>query len=156
MFVCCCGITGKFRVYTYGNIPTVCAERCMGLAFLARRMKVLQHGDRDLDISVDGRVQMAKSRGWLSATSPSPSKVEAFNAVTDEIESVPGFHEYFHADHELHHMPFGNELRLRLDAERVKRWSGSTRRRQLRHVLLDPLLWHGLEVAMTRRTPPRP
>ena len=45
------------------------------------------------------------------------TKVEAFNAVTDEIESVPGFHEYFHADHELQHMPFDNELLLRFHTE---------------------------------------
>ena len=54
------------------------------------------------------------------------TKVEAFNAVTVEIESVPGFQEYFH-DHR--HVPFGNELLLRLDSERVKRLSGSTRMR---------------------------
>ena len=35
----------------------------------------------------------------------------------------------------------------------LKRLSGSTRRRQPRHVLSDSLLWHGLEVAMPRRTP---
>ena len=81
------------------------------------------------------------------------TKLEAFNAVTDEIESVPGFQEYFH-DH--FHMPFGNKLLHRLDTDRVKRLNASTRMRQPRHVLSDPLLWHGLEVAMPRRTPPRP
>ena len=81
------------------------------------------------------------------------TKVEAFIAVTAEFESVPGFEEYFH-DH--CYMPFGNELLLRLDSERVKRLSGSTRRRQPRHVLSDPLLWHGLEVSMPKSNPPRP
>ena len=95
------------------------------------------------------------AQGWLTTTSPRPfeqpdTKVEAFIAVTAVFESFPGFQEYFH-DHR--HMPFGNELLLRLDSERVKRLSGSTRRRQPRHVLSDPLLWHGLEVAMPRRNP---
>ena len=42
------------------------------------------------------------------------TKVEAFNAVTAEIETVSGFQEYF--DHS--HLPFGNKLLLRLDSER--------------------------------------
>ena len=95
------------------------------------------------------------AQGWLSATSPRPfefpdTKVEAFIAVTAEFEIVFGCQEYLH-DHR--HMPFGSELLPRLDSERVKRLSGSTRRRQPHHVLSDPLPWHGLEVAMPRRNP---
>ena len=40
----------------------------------------------------------------------------------------------------------GDELRKRLDAEKLKRSSGSVRRRYPRRVLLDPLLWQRLEV----------
>ena len=47
-------------------------------------------------------------------------------------------------------VPLSKELLYWLDVERVKRSSRSTRRRYLRKVSLDPLLWDGLEVKVPK------
>ena len=90
------------------------------------------------------------AQGWLTATSPRPWNLltqRSRCSTRSQMRSRASlaFMSIFTPSTSFA-IPFGDEFLLRLDAKRMRRLSGSTQRRQPRHVLLDPLLWHGLEV----------